>query len=100
MKETHMPIAYLVTYTTSSPDTIVSQSIGYKERELDRSPPDGFIRARVFRKHEEGKVLFLTEWESLEQLSETQDGAPWEAAMDLNETFSDKVVTETFNIII
>ena len=44
--------------------------------------------------------MFLTEWESVEQLAETQDSAPWEAAMDLNETFSDTVVAETFNIVI
>tara|TARA_R100000656_G_C3884703_1_gene115238 strand:+ start:299 stop:586 length:288 start_codon:yes stop_codon:yes gene_type:complete len=95
-----MTIAHLVTYTTSSPDTIVSQSVGYKERELDRSPPDGFIAARVFRHDADGKVMFLTEWESVEQLAETQDSAPWEAAMDLNETFSDTVIAETFNIVI
>ncbi|MBL4863536.1 antibiotic biosynthesis monooxygenase [Parvibaculum lavamentivorans] len=94
-----MTIAHLITYKTSSPDTIISQSIGYKERELDRSPPDGFLALRVYADEENGTVLFLSEWESAAQLAETQDSAPWEAAMDLNETFSDDVTSRTFKII-
>jgi heme-degrading monooxygenase HmoA len=94
-----MTIAHLITYKTSSPDTIVSQSVGYKERELDRSPPDGFLAAKVFVDEDAECVVFLTEWESEEQLAETQDSAPWEAAMDLNETFSDDVSAQTFKII-
>jgi len=95
-----MAVAHLISYQTSTPDTIVSQSVGYKERELDRSPPDGFLSAKVFVDQATGTVVFLTEWESLEQLAETQDSAPWEAAQDLNETFSDDVRSQTFKIII
>ncbi len=94
-----MAVAHLITYKTSSPDTIISQSIGYKERELDRSPPDGFLALRVYADEENGTVLFVTEWESAEQLAETQDTAPWEAAMDLNETFANAVTAQTFKII-
>ncbi|PCJ71725.1 MAG: hypothetical protein COA62_03905 [Rhodobiaceae bacterium] len=94
-----MAIAHLITYKTTSPDTVISQSIGYKERELDRSPPDGFLALRVYADEENGTVLFLSEWESAAQLAETQDSAPWEAAMDLNETFSDDVTSRTFKII-
>lgn len=95
-----MTIAHIITYTCSSPDTIVSQCVGYKERELDRSPPDGFIRAHIFTDEAKEKIIFLTEWQSEEHLAETQDSAPWEAAMDLNETFADTVTAETFKIII
>lgn len=95
-----MAVAHLISYQTSTPDTIVSQSVGYKERELDRSPPDGFLSAKVFVDEAASTVVFLTEWESLEQLVETQNSAPWEAAQDLNETFSDDVKFQTFKIII
>ena len=95
-----MAIAHLISYQTSTPDTIVSQTVGYKERELDRSPPDGFLSAKVFADEAAGTVVFLTEWESAEQLAETQDSAPWEAAQDSNETFSDDVKSQTFKIII
>lgn len=95
-----MAIAHLISYQTSMPDTIVSQTVGYKERELDRSPPDGFLSAKVFADEASDTVVFLTEWESPEQLVEAQDSAPWEAAQDLNETFSDDVKSQTFKIII
>lgn len=95
-----MAIAHLISYQTSTPDTIVSQTVGYKERELDRSPPDGFLSARVFVDEAGGAVVFLSEWASEEQLAEAQDSAPWEAAQDLNETFSDDVKSQTFKIII
>lgn len=94
-----MAVAHLITYKSSSPDTIVSQTVGYKERELDRSPPDGFLSAKVFLAEEAETILFLTEWESEDQLAETLDSAPWEAAMDLNETFSDSVTAQTFKIV-
>lgn len=95
-----MTVAHLIQYKTGSPDTIVSQCKGYKERELERSPPAGYLDAKIYADPATGTVIFLTEWEDADQLAETQDSAPWEAAMDLNETFSDDVNEQTFKIII
>lgn len=94
-----MAIAHLITYKTSKPDTIIAQTLAYKERELDRSPPEGFLSVHIYADEADGTVVFLTEWETLEHLTETQDMAPWEAAQDLNDTFSDKVTAATFKII-
>ena len=95
-----MTVAHIIRYKTGSPDTIVSQCMGYKERELDRSPPAGYLNAKIYADPANGSVIFLTEWEDADLLVETQDSAPWEAAMDLNETFSDGVDEQTFKIII
>ncbi|MAN61218.1 MAG: hypothetical protein CMI60_04645 [Parvibaculum sp.] len=94
-----MAIAHMITYETSSVDTVIAQTVAYKERELDRSPPDGFLGVHIYAKKESDAVVFLTEWESVEHFAETADQAPWEAAQDLNETFSDKVTATTFKII-
>jgi len=94
-----MTIAHMITYETSSVDTVVAQTVAYKERELDRSPPEGFLNVHIYANEEADTVVFLTEWDSAEHLAETADQAPWEAAQDLNETFSDKVTTATFKII-
>ena len=94
-----MAIAHLITYKTDSPDTVIAQTIAYKERELDRSPPEGFMGVHIYASEDDGAVVFLTEWESAEHLAETADQAPWEAAQDLNETFSDNVTATTFKII-
>jgi heme-degrading monooxygenase HmoA len=94
-----MAIAHLITYKTSKPDTIIAQTVAYKERELDRSPPEGFLSVHIYANEEDGTVVFLTEWKSVEHLAETQDMAPWEAAQDLNDTFSDKVTAATFKIV-
>ncbi|AWZ01085.1 hypothetical protein RHODOSMS8_01549 [Rhodobiaceae bacterium] len=94
-----MTIAHLITYVTSSVDTVVAQTVAYKERELDRSPPEGFLGVHIYANKDADAVIFLTEWESAEHLAETADQAPWEAAQDLNETFSDKVTATTFKII-
>ncbi len=94
-----MAIAHMITYETSSVDMIIAQTVAYKERELDRSPPDGFLDVSIYANEEAGRVVFLTEWESVEHLAETADQAPWEAAQDLNDTFSDKVTATTFKII-
>ncbi|MCE8000104.1 MAG: hypothetical protein HEP70_14695 [Rhodobiaceae bacterium] len=94
-----MAIAHMITYETGSVDTIIAQTVAYKERELDRSPPEGFLSVSIYANEETDSVIFLTEWESAEHLAETADQAPWEAAQDLNETFSDKVTATTFKII-
>ncbi len=94
-----MAIAHLITYETSSVDTIIAQTVAYKERELDRSPPDGFLAVHIYANEDEDMVVFLTEWESADHFAETADQAPWEAAQDLNETFSDKVTARTFKIV-
>ncbi|WP_420559091.1 hypothetical protein [Tepidicaulis sp.] len=94
-----MAIAYLITYEASDPDTIVQQLKAYKERELDRSPPKGYLGARILEGTDGKTVTFLTEWESEEQLEDTRDSAPWEACMDLNETFSDSNKALTFKMI-
>ncbi|WOF74414.1 antibiotic biosynthesis monooxygenase [Parvibaculaceae bacterium PLY_AMNH_Bact1] len=94
-----MAIAHMITYETSSVDTVIAQTVAYKERELDRSPPEGFLSVHIYANEEASAVIFLTEWESAEHLTETADQAPWEAAQDLNETFSDKVTATTFKII-
>lgn len=94
-----MAIAHMITYETGSVDTIIAQTVAYKERELDRSPPAGFLGVSIYANEEADSVVFLTEWESAEHLAETADQAPWEAAQDLNETFSDKVTATTFKII-
>ncbi len=94
-----MAIAHMITYETSSVDTVIAQTVAYKERELDRSPPEGFLSVHIYANEEEDRVVFLTEWESAEHLAETVDQAPWEAAQDLNETFSDKVTVSTFKIV-
>ncbi len=94
-----MAIAHMITYETSSVDTVIAQTVAYKERELDRSPPNGFLSVHIYANEDEDAVVFLTEWESKEHLAETADQAPWEAAQDLNETFSDKVSVRTFKII-
>lgn len=94
-----MAIAHMITYETSSVDTIIAQTVAYKERELDRSPPDGFLGVHIYANEGADTVVFLTEWESEEHLAETADQAPWEAAQDLNDTFSDKVIATTFKII-
>ncbi|MCR9242961.1 MAG: antibiotic biosynthesis monooxygenase [Rhodobiaceae bacterium] len=94
-----MTIAHMITYETSSVDTVVAQTVAYKERELDRSPPEGFLGVHIYANKDADAVIFLTEWESAEHLAETADQAPWEAAQDLNETFSDKVTATTFKII-
>jgi heme-degrading monooxygenase HmoA len=94
-----MTIAHMITYETSSVDTVVAQTVAYKERELDRSPPEGFLGVHIYANEEADAVVFLTEWENAEHLAETADQAPWEAAQDLNETFSDKVTATTFKII-
>ena len=94
-----MTIAHMITYITSSVDTVLAQTVAYKERELDRSPPEGFLGVHIYANKDADAVIFLTEWESAEHLAETADQAPWEAAQDLNETFSDKVTATTFKII-
>jgi heme-degrading monooxygenase HmoA len=94
-----MAIAYLITYEASDPDTIVQQLKAYKERELDRSPPKGFLDARILEGTDGKTVTFLTEWVSEEELEDTRDSAPWEACMDLNETFSDSNKALTFKMI-
>lgn len=94
-----MAIAHMITYETNSVDTIIAQTVAYKERELDRSPPNGFLGVHIYANEGTNTVIFLTEWESEEHLAETADQAPWEAAQDLNETFSDKVTATTFKII-
>lgn len=98
-KEMPVAIAHLVTYKSGTPDTILSQTVGYKERELDRSPPEGFLSVRILDAGDDETVLFLTEWESEEALAEVRDSAPWEACMDLNETFADDVAAATFKIV-
>lgn len=94
-----MAIAHMITYETSSVDTVIAQTVAYKERELDRSPPEGFLSVHIYANEEEDCVVFLTEWESAEHLADTADQAPWEAAQDLNDTFSDKVTATTFKIV-
>jgi len=94
-----MAIAHLITYKTTKPENNIAQTLAYKERELDRSPPQGFLSVHIYANEDDGTVVFLTEWESLEHLTETQDMAPWEAAQDLNDTFSDKVTATTFKIV-
>jgi len=94
-----MAIAFIVTYEASTPDTIVQQLKAFKERELDRSPPKGFLAARILEGTDGQTVTFLTEWEDEASLEDTRDSAPWEACMDLNETFSDSNKTATFKII-
>lgn len=94
-----MAIAHMITYETSSVDTIIAQTVAYKERELDRSPPNGFLGVHIYANEGANTVIFLTGWESEEHLAETADQAPWEAAQDLNDTFSDKVTATTFKII-
>lgn len=94
-----MTIAHMITYETSSIDTVIAQTIAYKERELDRSPPDGFLSVHIYANEDVDTVVFLTEWENEDRLAETTEQAPWEAAQDLNETFSDKVTATTFKIV-
>lgn len=94
-----MAIAFVVTYEASDPDTIVQQLKAYKERELDRSPPRGYLGARILEGTDGKAVTFLTEWEDEATLEDTRDSAPWEACMDLNETFSDNNRTATFKIV-
>ena len=93
-----MSIAHLIQFKTAKPDEIEAQLRGYVERELDRSPPRGFLSARILKGTDGKSVAFYTEWESAEALDDTCDSAPWEACMDLNEIHAQDRNDETYAI--
>jgi hypothetical protein len=84
-----MAVAYLLRYTTSSPQDILTQLRAYKERELDRSPPAGFRSARLLTATDGKTVAFYTEWDDADALAEMRDSVPWEACIDINDVHAD-----------
>jgi len=93
-----MSVAHLIQFKTAKPGDIESQLRGYVERELDRSPPKGFITCRILKSTDGKSVAFYTEWESAEALEDACDSAPWEACMDLNEIHATSRDDETYTI--
>jgi len=84
-----MTISYCVQFETSDQDQILTQLRGYKERELDRSPPTGFEAVSILRGTDDKTVIFQTQWADEETLEETRTSAPWEACIDLCSVFAD-----------
>ncbi|MAB13352.1 hypothetical protein [Parvibaculum sp.] len=82
-----MAVALIITFETDQPDSILTQLRAYKERELDRNAPDGFISVEL--KEEDGKVVYRTEWADKEAMDEVTDSAPWEASLDLCDIYAD-----------
>ncbi len=82
-----MAVALIITFETDQPDNILTQLRAYKERELDRNAPDGFISVEL--KEEDGKVVYRTEWADKEAMDEVTDSAPWEASLDLCDIYAD-----------
>lgn len=82
-----MAVALIITFETDQPDNILTQLRAYKERELDRNAPDGFISVEL--KEEGGKVVYRTEWADKEAMDEVTDSAPWEASLDLCDIYAD-----------
>lgn len=93
-----MTIVHLVRFTTSDPEQISTQLRGYKERELDRSPPSGFQKALILASTDDRSIAFYTEWTDEASLKETSTSAPWEACMDLSDVFSDAHDETTYEI--
>ncbi len=84
-----MTIVHLIRFATSDPEQISTQLRGYKERELDRSPPPGFEKAMILAGTDDRSVAFYTQWADEAALENTRTSAPWEACMDLSDVFSD-----------
>ena len=82
-----MAAALIITFETDQPDNILTQLRAYKERELDRNAPDGFVGVEL--KEEGGKVVYRTEWASKDALDDVTDSAPWEACLDLCDIYAD-----------
>lgn len=93
-----MAVAFLIRFKTAKPDDILTQLRAYKERELDRRPPDGFKTARILASSDRKTVAFYTEWEDAAALEDTRDSAPWEACMDLNDIHADSREDTVFDI--
>lgn len=93
-----MSIAHVNRFETDQPDHVLTQLRGYKERELDRSPPKGLRAARILRGIDGRRVSLYTEWDNAQALEDVRDSAPWEACMDLAEVHADQHREETYQI--
>ncbi len=93
-----MAVAFLIRFKTSQSNDILTQLRAYKERELDRHPPDGFLSARILASADKKTVAFYTEWEDADALDESRDSAPWEACMDLNDIHAEGRDETVFDI--
>ena len=82
-----MAVALIITFETGQPENIMTQLRAYKERELDRNAPDGFVGVEL--KEEGDKVVYRTEWASKEAMEDVTDSAPWEASLDLCDIYAD-----------
>ncbi|MGB5948456.1 MAG: hypothetical protein WBG82_03970 [Parvibaculum sp.] len=93
-----MAVAYLLRYKTSQPSDILTQLRAYKERELDRSPRQGFRLARLLTAADGKSVAFYSEWDDADALEDMRDSVPWEACIDLVDVHADGSEETVFEI--